>query len=180
MAQLVRSWESTCNAGDSGSIPGSGRSPGEVNGNPLQCSCLRNPMDREAWQVTAQGVARVGHNLATKPPSGEPSSARRDSEASFLCVGVLGTDKKRLSGNIWWKIKQHPFNPQLPGCPCCNYMPSDWKATRCSSPKPGITHLATILVNKHSGQKGRTAFKLNKMEAFFRFAHWKNGGKLEH
>ena len=180
MAQLVRSWESTCNAGDSGSIPGSGRSPGEVNGNPLQCSCLRNPMDREAWQVTAQGVARVGHNLATKPPSGEPSSARRDSEASFLCVGVLGTDKKRLSGNIWWKIKQHPFNPQLPGYPCCNYMPSDWKATRCSSPKPGITHLATILVNKHSGQKGRTAFKLNKMEAFFRFAHWKNGGKLEH
>ena len=185
MAQFLRSWESACNAGDSGSIPGSERSPGEANGSPLQCSCLRNPMDREAWQVTAHGVSRVGHNLAIKPPSGEPSSTRRD-EAGFLdpirCflgVRVPGKEKKRLSGNIWWKIKQHPFNPQLPGCPCCNYMPSDWKATRCSSPKPGITHLATILVNKHSGQKSRTAFKLNKMEALFRFAHRKNGGKLE-
>ena len=37
------------NAGDSGSIPGLGRSPGEGNGNPLQYSCLENPMDREAW-----------------------------------------------------------------------------------------------------------------------------------
>ena len=37
------------NGGDVGSIPGSGRSHGEGNGNPLQCSCLENPMDREAW-----------------------------------------------------------------------------------------------------------------------------------
>ena len=37
------------NAGDPGSIPGLGRSPGEGNGNPLQYSCLENPMDREAW-----------------------------------------------------------------------------------------------------------------------------------
>ena len=41
--------ESTCNAGDAGSIPGSGRCPGERNGNPLQCSCLGNPMDRGAY-----------------------------------------------------------------------------------------------------------------------------------
>ena len=40
---------SACNAGDLGSIPGSGRSSGEGNGNPLQYSCLENPMDREAW-----------------------------------------------------------------------------------------------------------------------------------
>ena len=40
---------SVCNAGDLGSIPGSGRSPGEGNGNPLQYSCLDNPMDGEAW-----------------------------------------------------------------------------------------------------------------------------------
>ena len=40
---------SACNAGDLGSIPGSGRSPGEGNGNPFQYSCLENPMDREAW-----------------------------------------------------------------------------------------------------------------------------------
>ena len=60
--------ESACNAGDLGSIPGLGRSPGEGNGNPLQYSCLENPMDRGAWRATVHGVARVGHDLATKPP----------------------------------------------------------------------------------------------------------------
>ena len=49
--------ESACNVGDPGSIPGSGRSPGGGNGNPLQCSCLENPMDRGAWRVTFHGIA---------------------------------------------------------------------------------------------------------------------------
>ena len=44
--------EPACNAGDLGSIHGSGRSPGEGNGNPLQYSRLENPMDRGAWQAT--------------------------------------------------------------------------------------------------------------------------------
>ena len=57
---------SACNAGDLGLIPGSGRSTGEGNGNPLQYSCLENPMDRGAWRTTVRGVARVGHDLATK------------------------------------------------------------------------------------------------------------------
>ena len=43
---------SLANAGDAGLIPGSGRSPGEVNGNPLQYSSMGNPMDRKAWQAT--------------------------------------------------------------------------------------------------------------------------------
>ena len=60
--------ESSCNAGDVSSIPGSGRSPGEGNGNPLQYSCLKNPMDRGTLQATVHGVARVEHDLATKPP----------------------------------------------------------------------------------------------------------------
>ena len=47
---------------------GSGRSPGEGNGNPLQYSCLENPMHRGAWQAVVHGVSRVGHNLVTKPP----------------------------------------------------------------------------------------------------------------
>ena len=50
--------ESTCNAGTVGSIPGSGRSPGEGNGNPLQYSCLENSMDRGAWRATVCGVAQ--------------------------------------------------------------------------------------------------------------------------
>ena len=54
--------ESACNAGDLGLIPGLGRSSGEGNGNPLQYSCLENPMDTGAWKVTVYGVARVGHN----------------------------------------------------------------------------------------------------------------------
>ena len=41
-----------------GSVPGPERSPGEGNGNPLQCSCLRNPMDREAWRATVHGVTK--------------------------------------------------------------------------------------------------------------------------
>ena len=58
--------ESAYNAGDWGSIPGSGLSPGEGNGNPLQFSCLENPMEREAWQATVNGFARVGYDLATE------------------------------------------------------------------------------------------------------------------
>ena len=46
------------NAGELGSIPGLGRSPGEGNGNPLQYSCLENSMDRGAWWATVHGVAK--------------------------------------------------------------------------------------------------------------------------
>ena len=49
---------SAYNAGDPGSIPGPGRSPGKGNGNPLQYSCLGNPMDGKAWQATVHGVAK--------------------------------------------------------------------------------------------------------------------------
>ena len=48
----------TANAGDMGSIPGQGRSLGVRNGNPLQHSCLENPMDRGAWQATVHGVTK--------------------------------------------------------------------------------------------------------------------------
>ena len=61
--------ESSCNAGDLASIPGSGISSGEGDGNPLQYSRLENPMDRGAWQAAVHEVARVRHKLATKPPS---------------------------------------------------------------------------------------------------------------
>ena len=54
--------ESACNAGNLGSIAGSGRSPEEGNGNPLQYSCLENSMDWEAWQVKVQ---RVGYDWVT-------------------------------------------------------------------------------------------------------------------
>ena len=50
--------ESACSAGDLGSIAGMGRFPGEGHGNPLQCSCLGNPMDGGAWWATVQGVPK--------------------------------------------------------------------------------------------------------------------------
>ena len=50
--------ESACNTGNLGLIPGSGRFPGEGNGNPLQYSCLGNPMDRGAWWAIVHGVSK--------------------------------------------------------------------------------------------------------------------------
>ena len=61
MAQTVKSAYS---AGDPGSIPGSGRSPGEGNGNPLQYSCLENPMNGGAWQATVHGVTKSQAQLS--------------------------------------------------------------------------------------------------------------------
>ena len=57
-----------------GLIPGSGGSLGGGSGNPLQYSCLGDPMDRGAWRATVHGVARAGHNLATKPPPPAPGN----------------------------------------------------------------------------------------------------------
>ena len=54
--------ESAYNAGDLGSIPGLGRYPGERHGNPLQYSCLENPMDRGVWWATVHWVAKGGHD----------------------------------------------------------------------------------------------------------------------
>ena len=55
---------SVYNAGDLGSIPGSGRTPGEGNGNPLQYYCLENPLDRGAWEATVHGVAKSWTRLS--------------------------------------------------------------------------------------------------------------------
>ena len=57
--------ESTCNAGDTGSIPGSERSPGGGHGNPLQYSCLENPMERGARWAIVRGVSELDTSEAT-------------------------------------------------------------------------------------------------------------------
>ena len=64
------------NAGDSSLISGSGRSPGGGNGNPLQYSCLGNPMDRGAWRATVHGVAKSWTRLSTHTYSGTFSSVQ--------------------------------------------------------------------------------------------------------
>ena len=72
--------ESTCNAGDTGLILGSGRAPGERNDNPPQYSCLGNPIDRGAWQATVHRVAKVRYNLATK---------QHQQQISSVCMSIL-------------------------------------------------------------------------------------------
>ena len=61
--------ESACSRGDLGMIPGLGRSSGRGNDNPLQCSCLENPMDRGAWQATVHGVEKTQTQLSNFPTS---------------------------------------------------------------------------------------------------------------
>ena len=64
VAQMVKKLPAM-QAGDLGSIPGLGRSAREGNGNPLQCSCLENPMDRGAWRAAVHGVERARHGWMT-------------------------------------------------------------------------------------------------------------------
>ena len=66
LAQSVKN--PPANVGDRGSIPWSGRSPGEGNGNPLQYLCLGNPISKRSPWATVHGVARLGYDLVTKPP----------------------------------------------------------------------------------------------------------------
>ena len=58
MTQMLTNLNLPAKQETQGSVPGSGRAPGEGNGNPLQYFCLGNPMDREAWQATVHGVAK--------------------------------------------------------------------------------------------------------------------------
>ena len=79
----VLSWrlsgeETACSTGDSGSIPGSGRSPIERNGNPFKYSYLGNPRDKGDCLTTVHGVASVGHDLVTKPPPPPPYNPKKD------------------------------------------------------------------------------------------------------
>ena len=78
---------SACNAGDPGSIPGLGRSPGEGNGNSLQYSCLETPMDGEAQWATVHGVAKRQTRL---------------SDVTFSCRGAQGSRRVSLSGCSTW------------------------------------------------------------------------------
>ena len=73
--------ESSCQAGDIGSIPRSGRYPGEGNGNPLQYSCLGNPMDRVAWWAIVLGLQRVRHYLTTKQQRQETTKCYK-----YICI----------------------------------------------------------------------------------------------
>ena len=104
-------------------IPGSGRSPGEGNSNPLQYSCLENPMDRRAWQATFHVIARVGHVLVTKPPPNQPKVHGPHSLVGFTqkpsgsllnfkmvqVVGVLDGKPNRVLPHVPFPLHSPPF-----------------------------------------------------------------------
>ena len=103
--------ESTCQAGETGSTPGLGRSSGEENGNPLQYSCWDNPMDRGAWQDTVHGWGHktVGHDQATKP-----QLIYTMQHATYWCCNWM----RFLTvwcGRQTWKTKSHGAVCSVPG-----------------------------------------------------------------
>ena len=99
--------EFACNAGDLGLIPGSGRSPGERNGNPLQYSCLGYPIDRGTWRATVHGVTKslsfVQVSLFSWYPPGLPSALpgrKRYSEKSRKKEWFLYHESQNISRNL--------------------------------------------------------------------------------
>ena len=98
--------EPACNAGDPGSIPGSGRSPREGNGNPLQYSCPENSMDRGAWcGLQSMGLQRVRHDWSNEHFrffKTQNYSNRWLPEAEMRDAGIRGYDHKgyRLQGSF--------------------------------------------------------------------------------
>ena len=104
--------ESACSVGDPGSTPELGRSPGEENGYPLQCSCLENPMDRGAWGATVHGVAKSWTRLSDSTHLRWPQCCRVIShykkrfpdlpgdpvveKPHFLCRGHVCVDEENL------------------------------------------------------------------------------------
>ena len=90
--------ESFCNAGDTDLIPGLGRSHGGGNSNPVQYSCLENPMERGAWRATVHGIARVGHDLVTKPLNQDNLSSLQ-----VPMKKTVDCKKERKEKRIWKK-----------------------------------------------------------------------------
>ena len=148
--------ESACNIGDPCLVPGLGRSPGEGNGNPIQCSCLENLMDRGAWRAAAYRITRVGHDwsdLAHRIPndlltatshfsinySWETASITEALRPSFLPPVKLSSEQ--LSDQPSWRTGIH--RPV-----CCS--PQEEEARDCETrgqkTYPGSAVLALMLM----------------------------------
>ena len=103
---------SACNAGDLGSIPRSGKSPGEGNGTPLQYSCLENPMDRGAWWATIHGVAKSQTWLSDFTFTGDLCTMRREEEGvlistqSKICINfTISSPYSQSTVRKWGEMK---------------------------------------------------------------------------
>ena len=167
--------ESACIAGDLGLIPESRRSPGEGNGNPLQYSCLENPMDGEAWQATVHGVAKsqalvcdftftfhfhasekemVIHSSilawripGTEKPSGLPSmgSHRVRHDWSNLAAAAVAAREKNLPS---WQAG-HYYTILLFSCLVTQSHPTLCNPMDCSTPGFLVLHHLSELAQIH-------------------------------
>ena len=88
------------NAGDAGSTPRLGRSPAEGNGNPLQCSCLENPMDREAWWSTVHGVIESLTQLRNWTTTKQLNHFAVHQKLTQYCKSTILQLKKKASDSI--------------------------------------------------------------------------------
>ena len=103
LSSWLSSKESICNAGatgDSGWIPRLGRSPQDGNGNPLQYSCLENPIDRGAWQAIVHGVAKSQAWLSNYHSHSKEGRTSADSLVTSICT----RDKKCFRGKEYFGI----------------------------------------------------------------------------
>ena len=117
--------KSTCNAGDPGSTPGSGRSSGEGSGNPLQYSCLENSMDKGVWQATVHGVTKSWTQLSDfhhqwkhekKRKSLEILPLRNDQCSHFdlhIFLSSLLQNWKYTEGATLYPALPHPFGRNI-------------------------------------------------------------------
>ena len=112
---------SACNAGDSGSIPGLGRSPGEGNGNPLQYSCLENSMDGGAWWAIVHGVTKSRTQLSnfteTSHCSNSPCVPRTSMVTQMVkCLPAMQeTQVQSLGWEDPWRRERLPTPVFWPG-----------------------------------------------------------------
>ena len=92
-------------------IPGLGRSPGGRHGNPLQYSCLENPMDREAWKATVLGITRVGPDLTTQHQ--QPPSLDRGGRVLAL-AGHASSGRRTACAVVGWPLILRVLRPESP------------------------------------------------------------------
>ena len=139
--------ESACNAGDAGgvgSIPALGRSPGEGNGNPLQYSCLGNPMDREARWATVHGVAKRQTTL--KRLSRHAQRERIQAGGSIRAGGAGATGRRglrKLSPSGKSTLPERGYPIQLTHADSCKPARSRGRAAPLGPSFPPLPHLGS-------------------------------------
>ena len=141
--------ESACREGDLGLIPGSGRSPGEGNGNPLQYSCLENSMDRGAWWATVHGSQRLRHDLVTNTFTLHTIITSKGLEQLIPKCEMIWGKSGRFWGHRWrginvsWEMEKQGRGRRKEGGrqagkdACSPYLPPEPFLSSPSCPVPG-------------------------------------------